>query len=202
MERIETIRKKLHELIVKDTEFKIFCAEKSWNGHEYKLNPCLTISGIKKFEKNLNIELPKEYKEFLTTIANGGAGPCYGLYDLNYGISCQARYFDEKDQKPNIFLAPFPYSNKEVLSKIDDSKTIIDDNIEIFEKKHPTTGLIFLSEYGCGGYYVLVVNGEQYGKVWFYHSDGFLNPCCIKGKQLKFFDWYEYWLKTSLDSLK
>ena len=59
-------------------------------------------------------------------------------------------------------------------------------------------GVVYLSEYGCGGYYVLVVTGECYGQVW-YTQEGHLAPLCNHdGTIFSFFDWYEYWLDKSL----
>jgi hypothetical protein len=201
MKRIETIHQKLKQLIAKDVNFKTFGSKEPWNGHEYNLHPCIRLNKLADIERSAKIKLPEEYKEYITLIADGGAGPYYGLYCLNEGIDKQASYFDENEQNLETFFQSFPYNNEDVISKIDSNTTILDDGEALFRREHPTPGIIFLAEYGCGGYYVLVINGEQYGKVWFFHSDGFLNPCCIEGKQLNFFDWYENWLDTSLNDL-
>jgi len=34
------------------------------------------------FELDLSIELPNEYRSFITKAGNGGAGPAYGVFPL------------------------------------------------------------------------------------------------------------------------
>ena len=50
---------------------------------DLKVNPSLSKEEMEFFEKYLHIKLPNEYKQFLTEIGNGGAGPCQGVLPLD-----------------------------------------------------------------------------------------------------------------------
>ena len=56
--------------------------------HKYVLNPPLPDSGVLLFEAEHGILLPTEYREFLFSVGNGGAGPGYGVEMLGcaYGV--------------------------------------------------------------------------------------------------------------------
>lgn len=58
-------------------------------------------------------------------------------------------------------------------------------------------GLLPIAHHGCGVFEVIVVAGEQRGRVWWcdmrwapHHDE--------QGKQLGFLDWYERWLDAEL----
>lgn len=50
--------------------------------HLYHLNDPLKIEAVEAFERKHNIELPEDYRRYLTEFAEGGAGPAYGVYRL------------------------------------------------------------------------------------------------------------------------
>lgn len=208
--RIAAIREKLLRLISIDTEFKIFGSNEPWNGHKYVLNDTLTPEEILNFEQYAEVKLPEEYAQFLTHIANGDAGPCYGLYYLNEAVD-QTKSRVTKTETQEEFIrcfAKFPVSK----TKADEYAKLIsglhDEYVEIYlepdfpstiEHTESLTGVLFLSEYGCGGYYVLVICGECAGQVWFFQSGEFLAPICKpNGSIVSFLDWYEDWLDASL----
>lgn len=84
------------------------------------------------------------------------------------------------------------------------------ENVETFENEYfdpkYTNGLIRLCNYGCGVFINLVVNGEDYGKMWTDDrgSDGGIYPSIELENQEKlgFLKWYEFWLDNSLEKLK
>jgi Leucine-rich repeat (LRR) protein len=204
-QRLQQIKDKLQKLIQTDKEYKIFGAkEGNWGGHEYKLNPVLSTFDLDVFESANQVKLPEEYRIFLTQIANGGAGPYYGLYALDKGIE-EAKYLSTDDDNTieNSFATDFPVSKTEVNTFIKYYGKCVeegkDEEIEYMEIPNPLTGAIFLCEYGSGWSYLLVVKGELAGSVWF-HGDYFV-PLFDKNKLLTFFDWYENWLDESLAEL-
>ncbi len=62
-----------------DTNFRIFGSKE----HRYHLGPILSDAELSIFESSNRIQLPNDYRQFLSTIGNGGAGPFYGLASLN-----------------------------------------------------------------------------------------------------------------------
>jgi hypothetical protein len=56
-------------------------------------------------------------------------------------------------------------------------------------------GALEISDAGCGSSALLVVTGEQRGKVWYRGGCDDLLPCVgAQGEQLGFLAWYEQWL--------
>ncbi|MGB4774828.1 MAG: SMI1/KNR4 family protein [Daejeonella sp.] len=197
--RLQTIQIKLQQLISLDKKHTIFGV----NGHKYKFNPPIPLAELDEFEKKHQITLPEEYKLYLSTIANGGTGPYYGLYSMEKGIEEAEIYSTlENESIKNPFTSDFPYSNQQTKNFIDYYYSCLedgeDDEIEYLDIPDEFTGAIFLSEYGCGWSYLLVIKGGQAGKVW-YHGEN-LSPCFDTNKQWTFLDWYEEWLDTSLEN--
>jgi len=48
--------------------------------HGFNLNPPLSEKVIVQFELDHGISLPQDYRNFLASIGNGGAGPFYGVF--------------------------------------------------------------------------------------------------------------------------
>ena len=213
--RLSTIQKKLYQLIETDKDFKVFGSNEPWNGHHYILNPALSDEDLAGFEKYMNVTLPDEYRSFLNKIADGGAGPFYGLYSLNEGVEKLGIAEDAPRQDYVAHFVKFPITREEStryvdkLLKSDKERKVYFDRDDYPEytpalgsyTTNCIPGVIYLSEYGCGGYYVLVVEGDCYGEVW-YTQEGHLAPLInSNGTIFSFFDWYEYWLDKSLQQV-
>src|SRR5438552_14698202 len=52
------------------------------SAHPYRLHPVLTEAEVLAFQAAHGIRLPDDYREFITRVGNGGAGPYYGLFKL------------------------------------------------------------------------------------------------------------------------
>jgi len=74
----EFIRRSLERLRTHDPECSLFGAVR----HEYQLNPPLAESSVVAIERQYGMHLPDDYRAFLTTVGNGGAGPYYGVFRL------------------------------------------------------------------------------------------------------------------------
>ncbi len=70
MHNFGQLKQKLNQLAILDATFEVFGSE----SHQYKLNSCLLEADIKLLEIKHNITLPKEYRQFLLEVGNGGAG--------------------------------------------------------------------------------------------------------------------------------
>lgn len=198
--RLTIIKEKLTRLIALDKKHAIFEA----SVHQYALNKKLPATTLTNFEKKYQLSLPAEYKEFLTQLSNGGAGPFYGLYDFTTAKKealLNATLKNEKIKDP--FSTSFPFSTTVAKKFIKDYAAACEegdeDLLQDLELPDPVTGVIFLGEYGCGWSFCLVINGEQAGTVW-WHGES-MKPCFTNGKQWTFYDWYEYWLDESLTEL-
>ena len=76
---IERIKGKLADLRKLDPACELFGS----SGHQYRLAPPLTASELEECEQELGLRLPAEYRDFVMNVGHGGAGPFYGLFQLN-----------------------------------------------------------------------------------------------------------------------
>lgn len=196
--QIERIKAKLQQLKGNDYKREVFGAET----HQYKLNPCLSMSVVRAFETKYSITLPADYVAFMTQVGNGGAGPFYGL------VPFEACLLSDLDFQNNASLLnptkPFPYSsawNIDFTDSEDDDEKYEKLTEEYFDDNH-ITGWIQVANYGCGVHLGLIVNGPSYGIIWsddrgndegLHPFTGFSNEVPIS-----FLDWYERWLDKGL----
>ncbi len=59
--------------------------------HQYRFNPVIPLSDVRKFEERCQITLPQGYVDFLTQVGNGGAGPAYGFCSIEETESRHSR---------------------------------------------------------------------------------------------------------------
>lgn len=218
-DRLTLLLSQLYQLTALDQDFKVFGA----NSHQYARNPPLSASEVADFTQRTGVTLPSEYQTYLTEISNGGAGACYGLYAFQAAINAavwemllnqqpEAKITEaevqaaiQKDLRP--FFQPFPITQAQVSQHIQDILEYADDEQKVFEITPASTGFLYLNEYGCGGYYVLVISGELAGTVWFMQSGEYFTPVYTalpEGgfKLWSFFDLLEWWLDESLAQLE
>jgi len=207
-ERLKSIQKKLMELKEKDKDMTIFGAADdvffNYPGHHYELNPVLSEEQVAAAEKQLGIRLPEEYREFIKTVGDGGAGPEWGLFTLR-----QSYPSDE-------FLKEYPDFCSMDCDYADDYANGIKKNhydkgeMDYMEPVEGFGGYIKLADYGHGmTAYMVVDKAQQTGKMWFINEEGEAGPRIapmmqnIPGRdwQVSFLDWYENWLDDSLDEL-
>lgn len=202
-EQIERIKSKFDRLKRLDRNFEVFGSEK----HKYVFNRTKSEKDLTDFEKNNGIKLPREYKEFLMQIGNGGAGPYYGLEPIENGLFADLDYKDKTDL--NDLSQPFPHTSHWNL----DFGEVTDENEdEYFKQKDEeyyqnkwANGLLRVSNFGCGVTMNLVVNGEEYGNLWVddrCNEQGiYSNPYIENRDRITFLDWYENWIDTELKKL-
>ncbi len=196
--QIDRIASKLQRFENLDTLPNVFGADK----HEFKLNPKKTEAELFIFEKENQIQLPIAYRNFLLLIGNGGLGPYYGLEPLENGKFID---LDSKDPEHLIDLSkPFPFMEAwnldwKVPEDVQEEEKYLDDLFEKYEDKNNVNGLLRISNFGCGVWINLVVNGSEYGNIWYDDrtSNQGLVPMQTKDKdRVQFLDWYELWLNS------
>ena len=185
--------------------------------HQYQLNPPLSSEVVNAFEQKHGITLPEDYRHFVTTIGNGGAGPFYGLFP--FGEEETGRRWEDVDAIGTL-AEPFPYIEawnlpKEFWSKEPDPPpgTPLEEEdrmmaawdqelIEQYWNPQVMNGAIPICDRGCGLSQWLIVNGPQRGYVW---NDDRADHAGISplrdpdGKQMTFTDWYLNWLENAED---
>ena len=62
----------------------VFCLFFGADAHRYELNDVISEAEIRSFESAHGIVLPEGYRSFLLEIGDGGAGPDYGLAELQH----------------------------------------------------------------------------------------------------------------------
>jgi len=158
-----------------------------------------------KLEKKFNISLPKEYRDFILNIGNGGAGTGYGLYSLEGAL------LGESDDI-------YPYKSSKKGKEI--SKNFIRPDM-MLDDDNDDEGLLLLSQHGCGNDDFLIVAGDEKGFIWTVIEGVGLVPLLkneppfpkgefstIKNKiwknklflatddeKMRFDDWYKDWLE-------
>ncbi|MEN1987615.1 SMI1/KNR4 family protein [Paenibacillus hubeiensis] len=200
-EQLTRIREKWSLLRVLDAELELFGADH----HEYEMLPVMTQEQITAFERKWDIRLPDGYREFLSTIGAGGAGPFYGLEKPEDGVYAVLDYPDELNAISDPFL--FTEAWNWDYDWYDDSKD--EDEWAALEHEYYdpkwSAGMLRISNFGCGVSINLIVRGESYGEIWTDdrgNSNG-IYPDHYFGnaERLGFLDWYELWLDRSLKEM-
>lgn len=118
--------------------------------HRYKLRPPIKEKKLEKLEQEFGIELPGEYREFLLSIGNGGAGPSYGLYSIQGALT-------GKDPTYRYPSSPVGEEiRQEFIRPEEHTGDYIPDEV----------GILILCQHGCANDDFLVLNGDEKGTVW------------------------------------
>jgi hypothetical protein len=71
----------------------------------------VTASELQAFEHRTSIQLPDEYREFMLSVGNGGAGPCYGVYRLGVHADANNKWVRwEPGHDVGTPSRPFPFT--------------------------------------------------------------------------------------------
>jgi|GEM_PF-1905829 len=196
---LSAIKRKLNQLCKLDKDVNV--------------NPTISEEDVAAFEEKNGIKLPKDYREYLINVGNGGSGgPFFGLFKLGEG-----------DGWEPDFSKPFPLScgQRLVLAEVyDDIDFKVreacpkneDEEYDLREKHYAKVcetvggGFVFLCTEGCGMNSILIVNGEAFGTVWYYDmaNEAGIFPLTDPetNESMTFERWYEIWLDCSIDCLK
>ncbi|MCB9585215.1 MAG: SMI1/KNR4 family protein [Polyangiaceae bacterium] len=154
-------------------------------GHRWRLNPRATEAEVAAFEKQWRIRLPSEYREFLLTLGNGGAGPGFGIDPLGT--------MQEQAIGRDVLRA----------LKVEFDADLAEEWDEVTEpeswdaRKDVMAGAMPIATLGCGDWFRLVISGPHAGEIWFDNrgGDGMPpDPVVDDEGELTFRSWYEAWL--------
>jgi hypothetical protein len=148
-----------------DRWLRVFGAKR----HRYWVGARLSEDQLERFEVAHGVKLPADYRAFLSTVGNGGAGPYYGLGRL--------QAFGRDLSKP----FPFAVATNE----------LPEEAFESFADRDEYPGILEFCHMGCDIYAYLVVNGPTYGTIWEGREDFFPTGESFSG-------WYRAWAERSL----
>ncbi|MET9496968.1 SMI1/KNR4 family protein [Streptomyces sp. NPDC006552] len=149
--------------------------------HRYRLHAPLPEAAIRSFEHLQGVTLPASYRDFLSTVAGGGAGPDYGLLGLAEEGDDEEALHDLRAECLRVgFLAtPFPCT------------TDWPGPGRGGDNGYSVEGTLVLGEIGCGTFSRLVITGTNAGQVWL---DDQTWGGLTAGPD--FHDWYTAWLTS------
>jgi hypothetical protein len=182
------------------------------DGHHFKLASPLSESAATAFEHHHNILLPRDYRDFITQISNGGPGPYYGIFPLGQMDDTGGTLQAWPDGFVGILAEPFPHRDAwNDLSGMPAGDLLSTDEseywrrLEVFEKKYwgpsVTNGAIPICHEGCALRIWLVITGEEAGHLWEdrrAESTGLLPVVLKNGSRATFSAWYAEWLADAL----
>ena len=177
---MEDLKLKFEELQLADKNCDVFGS----SSHRYKLNTPLSNKDFDAIEVKYGCFFPEEYREFITSIGNGGAGPFYGLFpieteDDNHDmcswedgtlIGDLAKPFLHNGDwnLPESFWENEPDCDKcESEEEEDELWEAWDEQLnEKYWTENIMTGAIPICHEGCARRIWLVVTGAMKGTVW------------------------------------
>ncbi|HWB75360.1 MAG TPA: HEAT repeat domain-containing protein [Nannocystaceae bacterium] len=150
------------------------------DAHGFTLGPVASEARVRAFEDAHGIALPEDYRAFLRLAGERGAGPYYGLYDLEHCNDFTTWICD--DVPKDVLARPCPLRpgrNADVVGR--DLASYL--------------GTMTLGTQGCSYMMQLVVTGECRGRVVYVDADGGAPYVVLEPD---FLAWYERWLRELL----
>lgn len=167
----------VNELSSLDPKQRVFGANfQNKLGHRYTFNQPLAESEVVSFEREHAIALPSDYREFVTQVGDGGAGPHYGVRRLADAASA------------SDLETSFPWTSEVTLTTDSDWHTW-----------ETLPGVLVISDRGCGYSDILIVNGHANGQIW---SDITAVDCPLSPTHNTFMDWYVSWAEQCIATIR
>ncbi|WP_040655972.1 SMI1/KNR4 family protein [Oscillibacter sp. 1-3] len=172
-ERIAAVLDQAHRI---DQKCELFGASK----HQYRLNPPIDETVVRAVEERYNFRLPEDYVCFITKIANGGAGPDYGIMPFEESLMTGAYNCFQEAYKRSL-KKPFTPRRMmlEEVEKFSFFKAAYEqepDKYFIYEKEDDdicgTDGFFLLGTRGCQWDFGLIVSGGRTGQVFDTDNEG------------------------------
>lgn len=175
LDEILELKSRIELLAQRDQKFRVFGARShNGGGHHYRFLPPRSEMEVLAFEKQHGIELPVDYRLYVTNVGDGGVGPDCGLEtlaDASSGVMA-----------PHL---PFPWMEKVTLSR---------PEVYAFWENPP--GFLLLCQHGDRNTTILVVNGPTKGTMW--KEIPAVTEEILIPYQQTFCSWYRDWVETKL----
>jgi hypothetical protein len=170
--------------------------------HRFLLNPPIPEARATTFESEHNVQLPAEYRHFLTAIGNGGAGPFYGVFPfglMDAGFA-KASWIDHQGIVGKL-SEPFAPPEKLNRKSNGSATTRPGGSAAASLSQSPLNGAIPICLIGCALRIWLVIAGEKAGHLWYdgrAEQSGLSPLRNADGSPTTFAMWYEDWLISCL----
>jgi hypothetical protein len=187
------VYERLEMLLGADVSSRVLGAAK----HRYMLTPPWPEERVRAFEKRHAIELPGSYRRFLHRIGSAGAGPGYGLHEPGTWDEDPRRWEGTSHVAP--LSTPFAHRRawnlpRERLAAL--SAEADDDHVGTeYWSPSVTAGAMPIASLGSGGRVLLVVAGDERGRIWL--DDRANENGLTPEAGLDFDAWYTTWLHGS-----
>lgn len=179
--------------------------------HRFSVNEPLAEAEVVAFERKHGVVLPSDYRQFITEVGNGGAGPFCGIFPLGMmdaSVGGGAKDWAERDGVIGVVGEPFTLESEwnDIAAMPPDSLADSDEaeyelKMEEFEKQYWHTslvnGAIPICHQGCALRVWLVMTGTQAGTLWEDRRSEYagIRPVRLRdGTAATFGRWYEEWL--------
>jgi hypothetical protein len=139
---------------------------------ENNTHPVVSMKYLNTIEKEFNIIFPNEFKIFYSQISNGASANKRRLYSIEKIVS----KLDKKKLNMNFNFK---------------QSIIWGDELSMQPHSEIEYGNIEVADMGDGITWHLIVNGDEYGKMWLFTEMGILN-CCTN---VNFLEWFELWIQ-------
>ncbi len=149
--------------------------------HQYQLRPTLTATEVDA----ANLPLPQQLRDFYLQVGNGGAGPHYGIFQLKHLFA----YRPNEPYPGAEHYRAFAHANADEFDNFDDGYFEVHDD--------DLSGLIVITEEGCGHVTCIVSAGEYLGQMVSVSCDGF-----VRDLKQDFNTYYSDWLDASITLLE
>ncbi|MFM2060427.1 MAG: hypothetical protein RLZZ507_97 [Cyanobacteriota bacterium] len=171
-------------------------------GPHYGLFPL--AESVREFQEKM-IEVPEEYWNRLMVLRTGRKLTEDEYLEIQEIHQKRRKFVENKLQQGEVnydFLKEeFPLTNTDALDAIYRRINVETDEYYFIETDYPLNGCFPINERGCGWMTVLVISGEQRGKIWV-AGEGWLPEFDDKSAQQKdFLSWYQQWLNNAMDTL-
>jgi len=183
--QIDRIKSKLKKARRKDKDLTDFGSDL----HKYVLNKRISKEALAKLEQENQVKLPEHFALFLTEVGNGGAGPYYGIYEIDKSLSYTGNtmaldcvlYPRMPKEEWNLLAGPFASAERFTDEEYDAARDKI------------TGGMLNFGTQGCSYDMYIVIQGAYSGKV-VYAADIYADTPFFFTYEDNFLDWYERWL--------
>lgn len=177
-EQILDLKRLVDTLGERDRTYRVFGSGAEQGSHHYLFRPKLTDHQLVEFERQFGVELPRDYRLFLSLIGDGGAGPSYGVVSLAEASRC------------SDLSTPFAWSAGSAKHSLES-----EEEFNLWERR---PGCLEICHHGCGYYDLLIVNGATAGWLW-QDITAATNEFFPLNKT--FYEWYLDWAEEKLRKL-